>query len=186
MDVAAFRPTKSQRRAVRRNEDVELEMAPPAATEQHVRLYNAWHADMHVRRGWRHDELTVEQYADIFLAGRWSFAREFRYRQEEELVGVGLVDVLPESLSSVYFYHEPAWRQAAPGTFTILKEIEVARRSGRRWLYLGYWIEACDSMAYKANFGPHEILQKYVDEDEIPVWTSPDDGSFAGSTPKVK
>lgn len=171
VDVAAFEPTKSQRRTLRRNEGVELEIAAPAATEQHVRLYNAWHADMHSRRGWRNDQITLEQYVDVFLAGRWSFAREFRYWRDGELIGVGLVDALPESLSSVYFYYDPTWRPAAPGTFTILKEIETARRTNRRRLYLGYWIEACPSMAYKANFGPHEILREYVSDDDSPDWT---------------
>jgi arginine-tRNA-protein transferase len=171
VDVTAFAPTKSQRRTLRRNADVELEVAPPDATPQHVQLYNAWHADMHARRGWRGNQTTVRQYADAFLAGHWSFAREFRYWREGRLIGVGLVDAVPAALSSVYFYHDPTWRSAAPGTFSILKEIEFARQTNRRWLYLGYWIAACQSMAYKANFGPHEILEEYVQDEHTPLWT---------------
>jgi leucyl-tRNA---protein transferase len=171
VDVARFTPSKSQRRAIRKNADVEWELAAPAATADHVRLYNAWHADMHVRRGWRDDRITVEDYRDVFLAGRWSFAREIRYVRRGQLIGVGLVDVLPSALSSVYFFHDPAWRTAAPGTFSILQEIELARQSDRRWLYLGYWIAECQSMAYKANFGPHELLDEYVADDRIAEWT---------------
>src|SRR5688572_2288692 len=60
VDVTAFEPTKSQRRTLRRNVDVELEIAAPAVTSQHVRLYNAWHADMHARRGWRGSQTTIQ------------------------------------------------------------------------------------------------------------------------------
>jgi arginine-tRNA-protein transferase len=173
VDVTAFRPTKSHRRVLRKNAAIEVEIATPAATPEHVRLYNAWHADMHVRRGWRSDRATLESYAGAFLAGHWSCAREFRYWSAGRLAGVGLVDMLPGALSSVYFYHDPAWRAAAPGTFSILTEIDAARRTNRRWLYLGYWIAACPSMAYKANFGPHELLDDHVDDECTPAWSRP-------------
>src|SRR5436189_123153 len=52
VDVERFRPTKSQRRAMHRNADVTIELHAPAVTDDHIRLYNAWHADMHVRRDW--------------------------------------------------------------------------------------------------------------------------------------
>lgn len=176
VDVAAFGATKSQRRAVRKNADVNVEVGLPVATSEHVRLYNAWHADMHVRRGWRKDRVTIDEYAATFLAGRWGFANELRYRRGGRLIGVGLVDFLPSALSSVYFYHDPAWRPAAPGTFSIVTEIDIARRTHRRWLYLGYWIAACPSMDYKANYGPHEILQEYIDDDRAPKWSREDSG----------
>lgn len=174
VDVAAFKPTKSQRRILRRNADVELDIALPTATARHVELYNAWHADMHARRGWHNDQLTVQQYREVFLAGHWSFAREVRYLRDGRLVGVGLVDMVPTALSSVYFYYDPAWRDAGPGTFSILREIEIAREMNRRWLYLGYWIAACQSMAYKANFKPHEILDAYVSDARAPEWNAAD------------
>jgi arginine-tRNA-protein transferase len=170
VDVNTFRPTKSQRRAMQKNADVRWEVDQPDVTRQHVRLYNAWHADMHVRSGWRDERITAESYREVFLAGNWPFAREFRYYREDQLIGVGLVDVLPDALSSVYFYHDPAWRPESPGTFTVLKEIEHAQQTGRRYLYLGYWIALCQSMAYKARFGPHEILNVYPNDHEIPNW----------------
>jgi arginine-tRNA-protein transferase len=125
---------------------------------------------MRSRRGWRHEAVTAEEYAAGFLAGEWDFAREFRYWQDGRLVGIGLVDETPSALSSVYFYHDPAWRPQAPGTFSALQEIAYARNTGRRWLYLGYWIAACQSMAYKANFRPHQILDQYVEDEATPAW----------------
>ncbi len=170
VDVNAFRPTKSQRRALNKNRDVRLEVARPDVTDDHVRLYNDWHADMHVRSGWRNDQIDAQTYAEAFLAGEWDFAREFRYYRGDRLIGVGLVDALPDALSSVYFYHDPDWRPDSPGTFTVLQEIEHARQTGRRFLYLGYWIAECQSMAYKARFAPHEVLTKYIEDHETPAW----------------
>lgn len=170
VDVENFAPSHSQRRCRRRNAPVEVILEAPTVTAQHVALYNAWHADMSARRGWPLQQLTAEEYAESFLAGSWEFAREMRYLEAGRLVGVGLVDVVDEALSSVYFYHAPDWRPRGPGTFSALCEIDLCRRSGRRWCYLGYWIAECPSMAYKNRFRPHEILESYVAEHQEPVW----------------
>lgn len=170
VDVERFAPSKSQRRCVRRNEGVSVVMQRPTVSEEHVRLYNAWHLDMASRRGWRPAVTDIEDYAQGFLAGRAEFAREMLYFREDQLIGVGLVDLLSDGLSSVYFFHDPQWRTLGPGVFSALQEIEYCRSTGRRWWYAGYWIAECPSMAYKADYVPHQILERYVGEDEEPVW----------------
>lgn len=170
LEVAAFTPTKSQRRCRKKNDDVRLVVRPPRLTIEHINLFNAWHTDMHERRGWDRSPTSPEEYAQTFLAGRFSFAREFAYFRDQRLVGIGLVDVTPQAMSSIYFYHHPDWRADGPGTYSALREIEYARDTGRKWLYLGYWIPENASMSYKNRFGPHEILDRYVGDDEPPVW----------------
>ena len=44
------------------------------------------------------------------------------------------------------------------GTYSILKQLELAKRWGMRHLYLGLYIEANEHMAYKARFLPHDRL----------------------------
>ena len=44
------------------------------------------------------------------------------------------------------------------GTYIILDHIERARRLGLPYLYLGYWVEGSQKMAYKARFQPQERL----------------------------
>jgi arginine-tRNA-protein transferase len=44
------------------------------------------------------------------------------------------------------------------GTFAILSQLELARRTGRSWLYLGYLVEECRKMNYKRQYLPHERL----------------------------
>jgi arginine-tRNA-protein transferase len=155
---------------MRRNQWVEVLIQRPTVTAEHVRLYNDWHADMSSRRGWQFHPTDEDDYAESFLLGEWEFAREMLYVCDGQLIGVSLVDVVDDGLSSAYFYHDPGWRDLGPGTFSILQEVEFCRRTGRRYLYLGYWIAECPSMAYKANFGPHEVMERYVEDDEEPVW----------------
>ncbi|MFV0442914.1 MAG: arginyltransferase [Planctomycetaceae bacterium] len=173
--VDEFRPSRSQRKTLSRNADVSVTVQRPTITADHIRVYNAYHADMAVRRGWKDHQTDPEDYENAFLVGIWPFAHEILYRRDGELIGVGLVDIIEDALSSVYFFHDPSWRAEGPGTFSILQEIAFCRRSGLRYNYLGYWISGCQSMSYKANFAPHEILQQYVGQDEEPVWSRPAD-----------
>jgi arginine-tRNA-protein transferase len=125
---------------------------------------------MHLRKGWPAHQLSQGEYAAEFADPAVEFAWETLYHRNGRLIGVGLVDVLPDGLSSVYFYHAPDWRPSGPGTFSVLREIEWARELGLPYLYLGYFIERCPSMAYKNRFNPHELLAGGVEPGGRPVW----------------
>ncbi len=170
LPVAAFRPSRSQRRALKRNADVEVVVQEPTLTAEHLRLFNAYHRFMHREKGWPPHRHNPNSYARSFLMGNWEFAREFQYYRQGRLVGIGLADVTAESLSSIYFFHDPAWRAESPGVFSILQQLAHARRLGLRHHYLGYWVADSQSMAYKANYRPHEILTRYPADDEEPEW----------------
>jgi arginyl-tRNA--protein-N-Asp/Glu arginylyltransferase len=83
---------------------------------------------------------------------------EMRYYLEDHLVGVGIVDAGATALSSVYFFFDPAprWSKYSPGVYSILREIELCRETGRQHLYLGLYVEDCRHLAYKADYLPHE------------------------------
>ncbi|MGA2259564.1 MAG: hypothetical protein ABSG53_33225, partial [Thermoguttaceae bacterium] len=140
VDVTRFQPTKSQRRALARNRHIRVQWHPVEASQAHVDLYNAWHANMHALKGWPESAVTRSEYEYAYVAGRPEFAYEGRYFDGDRLVGIGLVDWLPGSLSSVYFYHDPAWRPLAPGVFSVLQEIEFCRTHSLPYLYLGNWL----------------------------------------------
>ncbi len=175
IDVEQFQPNKTQRRIRSRNSHISVELAKPTLSSTHLELYNAWHADMESRKDWPGQTATFHSYAQSFLEGRFASAHELRYWDGDELIGVGLIDILPLSLSSIYFYHAPRWRALSPGTFSLLCEIDLARQLGRAYVYLGYWISACPSMAYKNRFHPYEILQQRPTDGELPVWRREDE-----------
>ena len=59
----------------------------------------------------------------------------------------------------VYAFYDPAVMERSMGTFMILDHIEKARRMGRAFLYLGYWVEGSRTMDYKGKFLPQERLR---------------------------
>lgn len=170
IDVAAFEPRKSQRRCEKKNAAIRVELGRPTLTPSHLTLHNAYHAAMHEEKGWKERETRREEYAQSFLDGRWPFAYEMRYYRGSELVGIGIVDIVPNATSSVYFFHAPDWRSENPGTFSLLQEIALARQLGKQHLYLGYWIPENCSMNYKASFRPHELLESDPADEIEPQW----------------
>lgn len=171
--IPEFLPSKSQRRCDARNSDVTLTIGRPSVSSEHISLYNRFHEDMHHRRQWPFREITEDHYEDSFVDGNFSFAREFQYRSEGRLIGLGLVDMTASVMSSIYFFHDPDWRDAALGTYSLLREIRDGQENGRQWLYMGFYIRDCGSMNYKNRFRPHQILQQYVSDTEAPDWRIP-------------
>jgi arginine-tRNA-protein transferase len=168
--VDRFKPSRSHRRTLERNAGLRVEVREPMVTAEHLALYNKFHADMHVRRDWPAQRVTSLDYRRSFIVGGGGCAREFAYFDGDKLVGVALADLLPDALSSVYFFHDPEYRPRALGVFSVLKQLEYARTHGLRHQHLGYWISECGSMAYKSQYKPHEILARYCADDEEPVW----------------
>jgi arginyl-tRNA--protein-N-Asp/Glu arginylyltransferase len=81
-----------------------------------------------------------------------------RYYVDGRLAGLGWIDILPHSLSSVYFSFTPTYSSRSLGTFSILKQIELCHDLGKDWLQLGFWVQACQNMTYKSRFKPCQIL----------------------------
>jgi arginine-tRNA-protein transferase len=169
--VATFRPTKSQRRAWRKCAHLRVEIGRPQATESRLELFNAWHARREQVRGWNPSPMDIEEYAATFCPPN-ACAREMAYYDGERLIALGLVDVTPHAVSSIYFYYHPDAAAWSPGVASVLFEIEWARQMGCAHLYLGYRVAGCPSTAYKAQYGPHELLRDRPGFDEEPAWVS--------------
>jgi arginine-tRNA-protein transferase len=50
-----------------------------------------------------------------------------KYYLANQLIAVGVIDVLPMSISSVYFFHEPKFRKYSLGIYGVVKEIEFMK-----------------------------------------------------------
>jgi len=156
IDVARFEPSRSQRRALGRGDrQLQVEIGPLELSAERLRLYNR-HKQL---RGLSRDEQEAgaELYR-IVLADTCCESFELRYSLDGELCGVAVVDRGESALSAVYCYYNPDHSRLSPGTYSILKQIELCRTWGLRYLYLGLYIAECHPMAYKALFLPQERL----------------------------
>jgi arginine-tRNA-protein transferase len=152
--VDGFKPSKSQRRVTRRNADVTLAVGPLECSRESFELYQRYLAAQHP------DSAATTTY-DSFRESLYESAVdtiELRYLLGAQTVAISIIDVCPESLSSVYHFFDPEHAARSLGVYSVLAEIDLARRLGLRWSYLGYWIAGAPTMAYKANYHPHELL----------------------------
>ncbi|KAH0907862.1 hypothetical protein HID58_039689 [Brassica napus] len=86
-----------------------------------------------------------------------------QYRVDGRLVAVGVVDILPKCLSSVYLFWDPDYAFLSLGKYSAIQEINWVRENQARcpsleYYYLGYYIHSCSKMRYKAAYRPSELL----------------------------
>jgi len=167
--VQSFAPSPNLKRVARRAAQVRLEVGAPQVDEARLALYRRWHASREAERGWKPDRIGAESYAMQFCFPHPA-AREFSYWEGETLVGVGIADETPRALSAVYCYHDPSRSKLSIGTLNVLRAIEYARLRGIAYVYLGYCVEDCESLSYKARFRPQEKLVGRVDDGRTPRW----------------
>jgi arginine-tRNA-protein transferase len=168
--VQEFAPTRSQRRVLRKNQDVRAVRQPVFVTADHLDLFNRYHRFMAHHRGWQRDLITRESYLESFALGGDNVAWQWMFYQHDRLAGVALMDEGDESISLVYCFYDPDWRESSPGTFAILTQLEYARQNRMLYAYPGYWIATCPSMSYKSRFLPYERLKRHPADGEPPVW----------------
>jgi arginine-tRNA-protein transferase len=156
LDVGCFQPDATQRRMQRRGADLlETRIGPPRSDTQRIALYNR-----HLfGRGLNRDEDPISQ-SDYqqFLTQTCCQTIEFSYWNADRLVAVAIGDLGQTSLSAVYCYFDPDFKGVSLGTYSVLRQVEFCRQTGRRYLYLGFYIAESPHMKYKAQYRPHQRL----------------------------
>ncbi len=161
VDTARFRPDRSQRRCRSLNERaIRLEIGRPSVTPEKLALFDRFHAERSESRGWStHDSGDEASHFTSFVDNPFP-TQEWCYFLESMLVGVGYVDHLPRGLSAIYFAYDPAYRERSLGTWNVLNLLERSSKLGLPHVYLGYFVAGCTSLAYKARYRPHELLDE--------------------------
>jgi leucyl-tRNA---protein transferase len=173
--VGRFAPSRSQRRVWRRNADVSVEIGPPTCTEEKWRLYVSY-----LRH--QHDGTMSEEYEGFedFLYTSPAETLEMVYRVAGRIVAIGIADLCPRALSSVYCFFDPAESWRSLGVFSALREIEECRRRGLPYWYIGFYIRDCRRMSYKSSYRPNELLTR--DGRWLP--TPPPTADRTGASPR--
>lgn len=164
--VDDFRPGKTFRRTLQRNDDLIGGTVPARPTSEQYALFRHYLDERHPDGGMAamsaldyammvedsHVDTHVVEYRrrgpDSFMTGQG----------QGDLYGVAITDTLIDGLSMVYAYYDPEMPDRSLGTFMILDHLARARKAGLPYLYLGYWVEGSDKMGYKVRFLPQERL----------------------------
>lgn len=174
-----FMPNATQRRLLRKYDDLEITVCKPWSTDEQFGLLQRYLAARHPGGGMADmDEL---DYADMVEhTPVESYVIEYREPPRDgfsgKLVGACLADHQGDGLSMIYsFFDTENPDRPGLGTFIILDHIRRAAELKLPYVYLGYWIEGSSRMAYKARFKPVERLTSSGwQEFEPTVPVSPD------------
>ena len=158
--VDDFEFSKTQRRTLKRNNRVLTPyIGPVLVDEERVDLFNRHRKQRQL--GKAESKIDIEEYS-------WAFQRscfdtfEIAYSYNGQMASVAICDQGKNSVSAVYTYYEPKFAKLSLGTYSILRQIEYCRQTGREFLYLGFFIARSPHMTYKARFVPHERLIDHV------------------------
>nr|XP_056705405.1 arginyl-tRNA--protein transferase 1 isoform X3 [Euleptes europaea] len=86
-----------------------------------------------------------------------------QYWVDGRIIAVGVIDILPKCVSSVYLYYDPDYSFLSLGVYSALREIAFTRQlhekaSDLSYYYMGFYIHSCPKMRYKGQYRPSYLL----------------------------
>ena len=137
--------SRSERRAIVRNEDLERHLVEAEATMEQFDLLRRYLTTRHADGGMA--EMTWPDYvAMVEDTAVRTHIIEYRTRAKDrgpgDLVACVLVDVMSDGLSLVYSFYDPTQSRRSLGSFVILDHVVQACLTDLPYVYLGYWVRA--------------------------------------------
>ncbi|XP_039482122.1 arginyl-tRNA--protein transferase 1 isoform X1 [Drosophila santomea] len=105
--------------------------------------------------------LKNEKPSDGPEMGYGSFHQQ--YWLDDKLIAVGVIDILPGCVSSVYFFYDPDYSFLSLGTYGSLREIDLVQSLAEnvhalKYYYMGFYIHSCPKMRYKGKLSASYLL----------------------------
>ncbi|NNC72060.1 MAG: arginyltransferase [Sphingomonadaceae bacterium] len=157
-----FRPNATQRKLLRRHNDLVVSACEPWTTDEQFALLRRYLATRHPGGGM--SDMDEMDFADMVEQTPVdSFVIEYREPGEDgkpgQLVGACITDRQSDGLSMIYsFFDADHDDRKGLGNYIILDHIVRAAKSGLPYVYLGYWVEDAPRMQYKIRYKPIEKL----------------------------
>jgi arginine-tRNA-protein transferase len=171
--VADFKPSKAQKRILKKNAHLHRDASAPWATEHQYELFKRYLDARHADGGMADMDMfefssMVEETPVRSRIVEYSMA--YGKYERTELTAVCLTDLMDDGLSLVYSFFDPDLHKNSLGTYMILDHIKIAQEAGLPYVYLGYWVPGSLKMDYKSKFNALEIYRNGV-------WTNLNDPS---------
>ena len=151
--IEDFRPSKSQRRVLRRNSDLDYKVRPIKITKESEDLFHK-----HKVRFASDVPRSIYDFLSDEPATVPSDASELAVYLDNKLVAVSYFDEGVTATSGIYAAFDPALSDRVLGIFTMLKEIEYSRETGRKYYYPGFAYEGSSFYDYKKRFSALEVF----------------------------
>lgn len=149
--LADFQSSKSQRRNLRNNSDLRVEIRPIKITPESEDLFQR-----HKQRFDHGLPTSIYDFLSIEPASIPCEAREVAVYDNDRLVAVSYFDLGLTTTSGIYAAFDPEMRKRGLGIFTMLKEIEFSINAGKDFYYQGYAYEGESFYDYKKRFAATE------------------------------
>jgi leucyl-tRNA---protein transferase len=147
INLKQFYFSKSQRKCIRRNADLQVQCRGLRICQEHVQLFYT-HAERFSHNRPQMLEGFFSQYSHVMPCT----GLEFDVFDRGNLVASSFFHVGQRSMAGNYGIHDPEARTRSLGTFTMLLEILYALQLGLDYYYPGFVYDVTSEFDYKLNF----------------------------------
>ena len=148
-----FKLSKSQRRVLRKNDDLRIKVRPARITDESEDLFHR-----HKQRFESGTPTSIYDFLSEDPATVPCDASEIAIYMDGRLVAVSYFDEGEKATSGIYASFDPELSRRGLGTLTMLKEIEYSISTGREYYYPGFAYEGPSFYDYKKRFAALETF----------------------------
>ncbi|KAI0254902.1 arginine-tRNA-protein transferase [Lactifluus subvellereus] len=151
----------------------EVTLEPSSFTDEKFALYQSYEENIHkkpdkhsggfkqflVKTPLQREPIPYPSTPPAHLPSHYGSYHQL-YRLDGRLIAMGVIDILPSCVSSVYFMWEKEYEKFSLGKLSAMREISLAKEfhdagvPQLKHLYMGYYVHTCQKMKYKGEYSP--------------------------------
>jgi arginine-tRNA-protein transferase len=169
LKVNEFKLSKSFKRVLKKCKDIKVVVKDIKYYDECFDLYfkhSSWRSET---RNWDEKYPDRHHFLINFVNGP-KCLKQIHFYLNNKLVCVNYLVVTKTTCYSMYTYYDPDYLEYSLGTFAILNGIQHCKDLNFKHLYMGFYIEGCQSLNYKDRFQPSEIYtfatKKWTDYEQ--------------------
>lgn len=145
-----FSLSKHQRRVLKKNADVQIEINPLVMTTEEAELFHRHKSRFYVT--------PPKSIFEVIPLQSLTEIKKVTVHEDDLLIAVSYLDVGKTSTYSMYAMFEPTIEWRSLGILSILKEIEFSISEGKEFYYLGFVYDSPSPYDYKKHFRGVELF----------------------------